>query len=137
MVYEVRGVTADARMQSVAPVLLVKDVMAAAAYYRDQLGFEYEYFYGNPASFCIVHRDVCCVMLREVEDAKHVVPHCEVVSEMWNVYVWVDDVDQMFKEMKVRGAEMDGEIVTRPYGVREFGVRDLDGYGIRFGMEVR
>jgi hypothetical protein len=42
---------------SVAPHFLVDSVVATANYYRDRLGLEYDRFWGEPASFCMVHRN--------------------------------------------------------------------------------
>jgi catechol 2,3-dioxygenase-like lactoylglutathione lyase family enzyme len=35
---------------SIAPYFIVDDVVAAAHFYRDQLGFHYERFFGDPPS---------------------------------------------------------------------------------------
>ena len=47
----------QARLTASAPVLLVKDVVAAADFYRDTMGFRYERFWGKPPSFVILKRD--------------------------------------------------------------------------------
>ncbi len=75
-----------------APILLVADVQKSASYYRDQLGFTYDRFWGDPPCFCMPRRDGHIVMLSQVDDPKHIVPHYKVVPNMWNVYFWVDDV---------------------------------------------
>lgn len=38
-------------------ILLVKDVVASANYYRDKVGFTYARFWGEPPCFCILWRD--------------------------------------------------------------------------------
>lgn len=83
-------------LTSSAAVLLVKDVVAAANYYRDKLGFGYDGFYGEPPSFCILHRDGCYLMLRQTDDPKHVVPHWTVSNKLWNVHFWVNDADELY-----------------------------------------
>jgi hypothetical protein len=45
------------KLTASAPVLLVKDVVAAANHYRDALGFRYPRFYGEPPGFVILNRD--------------------------------------------------------------------------------
>ncbi len=119
-----------------APILLVTDVVASANYYRDKLGFSYERFWGEPPSFCILWRDNFHIMLSQVEDSKFIVPHHKVVEKMWNIYFWVDDVEPLCKELKERGATIDYDICDKPYGCREFGVQDLDGYDIAFGQDI-
>ena len=119
-----------------APILLVADVVESANYYRDKLGFTYERFWGEPPCFCMPRRDGHIVMLSQVEDPKHIVPHYKVVPNMWNVYFWVDDVEAVYAELKERGATIDYELGVKDYGVREFGVQDLDGYDIAFGQDL-
>jgi len=121
---------------SSAPVLLVRDVVKAAEYYRDKLGFTYDRFWNEPPSFVILHRDNCAVMLQRVEDPTKVVPNWTIVSNMWDIYFWVDDVDAMYAEMGERGATIDYTLCTQPYGCREFGVQDLDGHDIAFGQII-
>ena len=47
--------SAATRLTASAPVLLVRDVVAAANHYRDAMGFDYERFWGDPPSFVILH----------------------------------------------------------------------------------
>jgi uncharacterized glyoxalase superfamily protein PhnB len=122
-----------ATLTSSAPVLLVSDVRAAAAYYADKLGFTDCQFYGDPTNFCIARRDNLAVMLA-LADPADIVPHWKIVGSLWNVYFWVDDADALYAEFKASGAIIDYEIGIKPYGVKEFGARDLDDHDIGFGQ---
>jgi catechol 2,3-dioxygenase-like lactoylglutathione lyase family enzyme len=117
-----------------APVLLVRDVVAAADYFRDRLGFSYDRLWGNPPDFCMVERDGHAVMLSQAPADARLVPHWKVVHQMWDVYFWVDDVEAMYDEIRRRGATIDYELGMKPYGVKEFGVQDLDDHDIAFGQ---
>ena len=119
-----------------APILLVKDVIASANYYRDKVGFAYEQFWGKPPCFCILWRDKFNLMLSQVDDPKSIIPHYKVVESMWNVYFWVNDADALYAELKSRGASIDYELCDQPYGCKEFGIQDLDGYDIAFGQDI-
>ena len=79
-----------------APILLVADVEKSANYYRDRLGFTYERFWGEPPCFCMPRRDGHIIMLSQVDDPQHIVPHYKVVPNMCNVYLWVDDVEAIW-----------------------------------------
>jgi uncharacterized glyoxalase superfamily protein PhnB len=127
---------ATPRLTSSAPVLLVRDVVAAANYYRDALGFTYDRFWGEPADFVILRRDGLHLMLSQAPAGFAVVPHWKVNRNMWNVYFWVDDVDTLFADFKRRGARIDYEPHDKSYDVREFGVQDLDGHDIAFGQPI-
>jgi hypothetical protein len=49
--------------QHVAPYFIVDDVFATANFYRDNLGFRYERFWGDPPCFCMVKRNGIVIML--------------------------------------------------------------------------
>jgi hypothetical protein len=119
-----------------APVLFVRDVVAAANHYRDAMGFRYERFYGEPPGFVIFNRDGMYLMLKQVDDSKFIVPHWTVSKGMWNVYFWVSDVEALHAEFGRRGAKIGYGLCDQPYGCREFGIRDLDGYDVGFGQVV-
>jgi uncharacterized glyoxalase superfamily protein PhnB len=121
-----------------SPVLLVSNVVAAAKYYGESLGFEGQQFYGGePPVFCICSRDGFYLMLAQVDDPSQIVPFWKIREKTCNAYFWVDDADALYEEMKSRGAKMDYGPCTQPYGVREFGIQDLDGHDISFGQILR
>lgn len=119
-----------------APVLLVKDVVASAEYFRDAVGFGHDRLWGDPADFCIAKRDGHFLMLAQVAGAKQIVPYWKIRDKMWNAYFWVDDADRLYEELKANGAKLDYGPCTQPYEVREFGIQDLDGHDIGFGQNL-
>jgi hypothetical protein len=133
-----RGYAADImpRITASAPVLLVSDVVASANYFRDAAGFTYSRFWGDPPDFCICQRDGHFLMLGQA-DASQIKPFWQIREQMWNAYFWVDDADALYAEMKAAGARMDYGPCTQPYGVREFGIQDLDGHDIGFGQILK
>ena len=119
-----------------APILLVADVETSANYYRDQLGFSYERFWGDPPGFCILDRDNFSVMLALAKETKSIVPHYKAIEGMWNIYFWVTDAESLYKDFKARGASIAYELHDTSYGCREFGVKDIDGYIIALGQNL-
>jgi hypothetical protein len=126
-----------AKLTASSAVLLVRDVVTAANHYRDAMGFAYERFWGEPPSFVILYRDGMYLMLKEVADPKHVVPHWTVSDKLWDVYFWVSDVEALHAEFVHRGAKVDYGLCDQPYGCREFGTQDLDGHDIGFGQVMK
>jgi catechol 2,3-dioxygenase-like lactoylglutathione lyase family enzyme len=122
------------RLTGSAPILLVRDVVASANYFRDAVGFSYDHFYGEPPDFCILRRDGFSLMLAQLPAGHASTPHWQVRDKMWNVYFWVDDVDALYAELISGGARIDYTLHDKPYGVREFGIQDLDDHDIAFGQ---
>jgi uncharacterized glyoxalase superfamily protein PhnB len=125
-----------AKLTGSAPVLFVRDVYAATEHYRDAMGFSFGKIFGEPPSFAILKRDNMYVMVKQIEDHKHIVPRWTVSAGLWDMYFWVDDIDALYKEFVERGAKIDYGLCDQPYGCREFGTQDIDGHDIGFGQVI-
>jgi uncharacterized glyoxalase superfamily protein PhnB len=126
-----------ATLTASAPVLLVKDILQSAAYYRDKLGFTEQNLYGAPVNFAIIRRDGLSLMLAQLGKGQSILPHWQIVDKTWNVYFWVDDAEALYAEFIQSGAIIDYTLYTTPWGLKEFGVQDLDDYDIGFGQLLR
>jgi uncharacterized glyoxalase superfamily protein PhnB len=124
------------RLIASAPVLLVKNVVESAQHYRDALGFTFPKLWGEPPSFVILRRDGMSLMLKQADDPAHVLRYWTVSEGLWNAYFWVSNADALHAEFVRNGAKIDYPVCDQPYGCREFGVQDLDGYDIGFGQDL-
>jgi predicted enzyme related to lactoylglutathione lyase len=106
-----------------APVLHVADVEATAAFYRDVLGFTWDF---NDDAYAVVWRDNSAIHFVRGEGSPKGV----------HLFQWVKDVDAYFKEVVDRGAQVSAEPADQPYGIREFAVRDINSIGIVFGQDI-
>jgi catechol 2,3-dioxygenase-like lactoylglutathione lyase family enzyme len=98
-------------------------VRAAAAFYRDILGFTWDF--GDDA-YGVVWRDNSAIHFVRDEGRPNGV----------HLFQWVRDLDAYYQEVASRGAVIASEITDQPYGIREFAVRDLNGVGIVFGQDI-
>jgi len=123
------------RLVRAAPYLLVPDVAATAAHYQDILGFEREYLAGDPPEFAIYARDGLPIMFRRAPDRGRITP-VERQGGTWDVFYWVDDAEALCAELRGRGADVVyGPVVQPDYDMKEFAVRDPEGYVLGFGQE--
>lgn len=106
-----------------APVLHVQDVGAAATFYRDVLGFTWDF---GDESYAVVWRDNSAIhFVRDDTNPRGV-----------HLFQWVKDIDGYYKEILDRGASLATTPVNQPYGLREFGLTDVNGVSIVFGQEI-
>jgi hypothetical protein len=61
----------------IAPYFFVRDVVKAAEYYRDALGFSYAQFWGVPPTFCMPRRDGVTIMLSQTRDSSIIRPNAK------------------------------------------------------------
>ena len=106
-----------------APVLHVRDVGRTAAFYRDVLGFTWDF---GDDTYAVVWRDNSAVHFVR-DDASPAGIH---------LFQWVKDVDTYYKEVLDRGANVANEPGTQPYGIREFALTDINGVRIVFGQDI-
>ena len=116
-----------------ATVLLVDDVQVAGEYYRDKLGFEVTYFDKNPSHYAYGNRGEVWMHFACFADAGPEPNSIAAPPDMFDIYIYVDDVDALHEELVGRGAEIMGVVSETGYGCREFRVRDPDGYILAFG----
>ncbi len=79
-------------------------------------------------------RDDCFIMAGECRDA---LSPRELGDHSYFAYMEVDDTDRLHEFVSVRGAEVTKELRSEPWGMREFGIRTVDGHRIMFGSVVR
>ncbi len=114
-----------------ATIFTVCDIGASLAYYRDMLGFDVTFQYGEPTYYACLCRDEVAVHLRAASENTGWVPGNGAIA------VFVTDVDALHAELAARGARVLKPPQDYAYGMRDFGVADLDGNQLTFGMESR
>ena len=121
------------KVGDVAPVFTVSDVGATVRWYRDRLGFDFDPFPDEePWVWAIMSRDGVQIMLQRVEGYEK--PDLRPLRPvgMWDAYLWVDDVEALWADVKDR-VEINRGLTEKPYGCTEFEVLDPNGYVLAFG----
>jgi hypothetical protein len=125
------------RLTDQAAVLFVASLARSLAYWTEKVGFSVRSVHGDPPMFAILARDERFLMLRQAAAGQTITPYWRVSPGLWNAYFWTDDARALFEEIKGRGAIVDYELCEQPYGVLEFGIRDLDDQDIGFGQVLQ
>jgi uncharacterized glyoxalase superfamily protein PhnB len=121
-------------LTGLAPVLLVTDVRVASEYYRERLGFDVERYDRIPEHYAYARRGHCNLHFARFDGAPPR-PNAEVVPpDMFDVYLYVDDVEAFHEEVVGRGADVILPPTNQGYGLREIRVRDPFGYILAFGQ---
>ena len=113
-----------------AAVFVVQDVVRSVEHYRDALGFQTVFTYGEPTFYAGVARDGITIHLQAASATKRQLGQ-------GGLNIFVSDVDALYEELKSRGARTLNEPKDYPYGMRDFDVTDLDGNHVCFGMESK
>lgn len=71
-------------------------------------------------------------MIKKAENKELIRPN-HTVNCFMESYIWVDDVDIVYDDLKARGSILESEPINKAYGMREILVYDPDEY--RFCIE--
>ena len=124
------------RLLSHSTVLLVESVSRAVDYYRDKLGFDVDLYDTLPEHYGFAQRDSCGVHFAHWKGVNPSPNSKAVPPDMFDLYVYVEDVEGLYEELLDRGAEIVHGPVDQGYGTHEFRVRDPHGYIIAFGRSL-
>src|SRR6266478_5136297 len=106
--------------------LPVSDVLAAADFYTTKLGFWRSFTWGDPPGMAGVNLGHVQIFLEQGT------PNPKGCS----VYFVVGDADELYEFQRANGVEIVATPDDRPWGLRDYMVRDLHGYTLTFGHRL-
>lgn len=97
------------------PILFVRDVTRAVAFYVDRLGFQIDFLHGNPPFYGSVSRDRSCLHLRFVHEPNFAALAAREKSLIL-AGIEVQHVKMLFAEFEQRGVEFSQRLVRQAWG---------------------
>ena len=131
--------TTRARLESICPFFIVRDIEPSIAFYVDKLGFELTF--KGPADdpyFAIVERDGAWFMLKAITPEVGPVPNSSRHGwARWDAYINVTEVDTLYEEYKSKGVAFYTTLDVNSDNLRGFELQDVDGYVLYFGRMAK
>lgn len=123
-----------ARLTKAAPTFVVHDVVLTAEYYRDILGFTILGYFLDPPVFAMVARDGVEMHFGKADAGATLRMNETMRKGLGNdVYIFVDDVNALYEELRARNVEIIEGPVKRVYDCVEITIRDCNGFQLVFG----
>ena len=110
------------RLSRIAPELPLSNLQASLAYYEQKLGFRVVMDLPEE-DYAIVERDDIAVHLFQADTPD---PICV------GIHIFTNDLDELHDELLQRGASVTQPIQRKPWGNRDFRVKDDSGNVIKF-----
>jgi uncharacterized glyoxalase superfamily protein PhnB len=111
-----------AKLTRLAPELPSANLDDALTYYERKLGFE-AVMRLPENEYAIVERDGLAI---------HLFTKQATTTTAVGVHIFTSDLDQLFAELQTRGATITQAIERKPWGNRDFRVRDEFGNELKF-----
>jgi GNAT superfamily N-acetyltransferase/uncharacterized glyoxalase superfamily protein PhnB len=115
---------------TIEPILAVRDVAAAVAYWRDVLGFGQVWLWGEPPTHGGASQDRVALQFS-------LNPALAERAEGQQIWIRVRDVQAVYALHQERGAEIVASLEPKPWGVSEYIIREPNGYRLRFAGSGR
>jgi uncharacterized glyoxalase superfamily protein PhnB len=121
------------KLSGLIPMLETRDLEATIEYYTRTLGFDLDATWPSegPLTWCrVVAGDVALMFMVPDDDAP---PSDPTITGQ--LYCYPPDVDALWAELRGK-VEVVSPIADWDHGMREFQIRDCNGYVLRFGREI-
>ena len=109
----------------VMPRLPVTDIDRSVAYYQEALGFRLAWRTADGSLAAVASGEIEMLLLVPWTGDSPPPPQ--------SAYVYVEDPDALCAEYGQAGADIVDPVASRPYGMRDFVVRDPDGHRFTLG----
>ncbi len=115
-----------------ATIFPVENPLLSAEYYRDKLGFEITFQWKNPPSYVVTKlgESVSIHFVKRQDDGQPSPTHTTVM-------IFVHNVDKVYEKMRENAVDVINPLETRDYGMRDFDIRDPNGYILSFAQGIR
>jgi len=113
------------------PQLFVAEMDRTVTFYKERLGFEIAFLYGEPPFYGQLQRDAARLNFRVVNGPVLDRAAAER-SELLAAYLVVDGAKGLYQEFLDRAVDFCRPLETKPWGIAGFVVRDPDGNLLTF-----
>jgi uncharacterized glyoxalase superfamily protein PhnB len=121
------------KIHSAAPVIGTDDIERSLCYYIDVLGFSFDFKYGDPTVYAGVKSDQAEIYFCDSPVQAHIVKENNLAPK---IFIWVADAQRLFEEHVDNGAEVFEPIADRPWGARQYVIREINGYHLKFAQPI-
>jgi uncharacterized glyoxalase superfamily protein PhnB len=111
-------------------VLAVNDLEKSVNYYETVLGLK---LINRYSGWAFLSRGAFFIMLGECSSEK---PASAIGDHSYFAYLEVMDAKLLFDEYEKKNVELIKPLKDEPWGMREFGIRTIDGHRMMFGQNL-
>ena len=119
------------KFRKTTPILTVRDVSRSIDFFVKALGLKLDFVYGEPSFYAGLYSNELEIHIINENSSNARQP-----AGKSNLSILVDEVDNLYNNLKERGVEILIAPEDRDYGLRDFSCTDPDGNIFNFGVEV-
>jgi catechol 2,3-dioxygenase-like lactoylglutathione lyase family enzyme len=110
---------------SAVPVVATSDVAGTVRYFEQTLGFKQQWTWGDPPVYAGVRAGDALLYVTHDADLASTIKERQLAPD---IFPWVTDIDSVYAQHRAAKADIAEELTMRPWGVRQYVVREPNGY---------
>jgi|SRR4051812_35840586 hypothetical protein len=119
----------EKKFLKVTPPIPVKDVLETVEWYKQHLDFSEEWYYADPVSDGGCRRNDLRLLFGKASTP------LKTPGEMSLIF-FTSNVEEIYEEIQQKKLKIVRPLKQYDYGIKEFSIRDINGYIIRFAENV-
>lgn len=121
------------QFRSAVPVIATSDVLGTIGYFENKLGFKQQWIWGDPPIYAGIRAGGALLYLTYDPEIAKAIRERGLHPD---IFLWVTDIDDVYARHKAAKADVKEELASRPWGVRQYVVREPNGYLLKIAQPV-
>ena len=121
------------KIHNTVPVVGTDDIQKSLLYYTTVLGFLPDFEFGDPVVYAGVKSGDAEIYFSYDHGLATAIKKTKINPE---IFIWISDADSLFKEHVANGAEIIEPISDRPWGARQYVIKEINGYHLKFAQPL-
>jgi catechol 2,3-dioxygenase-like lactoylglutathione lyase family enzyme len=113
---------------SAVPVIATSDVLGTVRYFEQTLGFRQQWIWGDPPVYAGIRAGGALLYLTHDPELATTIRERRLAPD---IFLWVSDIDSVYAHHRASRADITEELSVRPWGVRQYVVREPNGYRLK------
>lgn len=118
---------------SAVPVIATDDVSASVDFFVATLGFEPDFKWGDPPTYAGVRAGEVEIYFTQDPETSRAIRERKLAPDL---FLWVNAIDELYSQHRAKGADIIEELIERPWGARQYVVREPNGYHLKIAQSV-
>jgi len=118
---------------SAVPVIGTADVAATVAYFEQTLGFRQQWIWGEPPVYAGVKAGGALLYISHDPELATAIRERRLTPD---IFLWVSDIGSIYEQHRAKHADITEELTERPWGVRQYVIRESNGYQLKIAESL-
>ncbi len=113
---------------SAVPVIATSDIRGTIRYFEQTLGFKQQWVWGDPPVYAGIRAGGALLYVTHDPELASTIQERRLAPD---IFLWVTDIDSVYAQHRASRADITEELTARPWGVRQYVVREPNGYHLK------